>query len=1138
MSPLRRLARELPAARRQAVASAVAGVLTAGCVVGQAVVLAHVVAAVVESDASLAELRTPLALLVVLTCARGALAGAVELTGETAARRAGTTMRTRLLGALLGARPLLLHGARQGDLTAAATTGVDALGPLFSRLLPQLALAVAVPVVVLAAVVPVDATSAVIMAVTVPLVPLFAWLVGAATTARARSRWRALQDLSTHFLDVVRGLATLVAHDRGDAQPAAVRATGERYRRETMGTLRIAFLSALVLELCAMLGTALVAVTVGLRLVHGDLELEAGLAVLLLAPELYQPLRQAAAGFHAGADGAAAAETILGAVDGRAEAPPAAWSRRAPHPAGGPIELRDVGLVYPGAAVPALHGLDLVLHPGEHLAVTGASGAGKSSLGLLLLRLVAPTSGTITAAGVDLADVDPDEWRAGLAWVPQRPRLLPTSLGENLRLARPDASDQALRACLHEAGIGSLAGSLEERVGDGGRGLSVGERRRVAIARALLRDAGLVVLDEPTADLDAESAVAVAEAIERLALGRTIVLATHAPGLAARADRTIELAAGRLVGAPDPPERRRGARMRPVTPLRRMLVLARGVRGRLALSVVLGAVAVAAGIGLLATSGYLIARAAERPPVLALTVAIVGVRAFALTRAAARYLERLAGHDAALRILVTARVALLERLLALVTTRLPPAADVLTRAVADVDRLQELFLRALSPPVVALIVTIAASLAAGLLLPAAGFVLLAGLVATGVAVPTLSSVVGRRATRDAAAARGALAVEITETLAAATEVVALGAGARQTAHVAAADGRLAVLVRREAVGAALATALGIAAPWLTVVAMIVVAAPAVDDGSLEPVLLPALLLLGLASFEAVTGLAGAAQGLAASTAAAERLEELAPSAAPVTTPPSRPRGAIHAALEVVVEHLAVRPAPDAPPAVADVSFTLRPGERVALVGRSGSGKSTVLRALVGLLPCDRGTVTVAGTGLDAIDLHALRARIRLLDQEAHLFSTSIAENVRLARPDATDEEVREALARVGLGPWLDTLPGGLHERLGDDGARASGGQRARVALARGLVSRAELLLVDEPTSHLDADAAGALLDDLLALPASTGVLVTTHRPADLLRFDRVLVLEDGRIVQDGDPEALAAVAGPLARMLAAGALLG
>ncbi|MFN8123083.1 MAG: thiol reductant ABC exporter subunit CydC [Thermoleophilia bacterium] len=565
------------------------------------------------------------------------------------------------------------------------------------------------------------------------------------------------------------------------------------------------------------------------------------------------------------------------------------------------------------------------------------------------------------------------------------------------------------------------------------------------------------------------------------------------------------------------------------SPLLRAAALGRPVRGRLVGGAVLSAVALGAAVALMATSGYLISRASQRPEILTLTVAIVGVRFFALLRAVARYAERLVTHDAALRVLVEARVAFLRRILRMPAGALPRDGDVLSRAVADVDRLQHLFIRALAPPVVAAAVIAGTAGAAWLMLPAGGAVVLSLLAATAVLVPMLSVAVTRRAQRRQAAARGLLATEVTEAVAAAPELVAWGRGDDQAARVAAADGALQRLVVRDALGAALAASVGTAAAGMTVVALLLVGVPAVADGSLAPVLLASLALMGLAAFEAVNALPAAAQGMAGTAAAAARLQDLGSSPAPAAGTLASPRGPISVALDGAV----AAPAPGAPPAVRGATLRIGPGERVALVGPSGCGKSTLARMLAGLVPVAAGTATVDGRPLGDLDPVALRDRVRLCDQDAHLFATSIAENVRIGRPDAGDGEIREVLGRLGLGPWVDALPEGPGTDVGDDGSRVSGGQRQRIAVARGLIARPDLLVVDEPTSHLDDAAAARFVDDLLGAGDGTAVLMTTHRLAGLERFDRVLVMRDGVIAEDGPPAHLERAGGAYAAMLAA-----
>jgi thiol reductant ABC exporter CydD subunit len=399
---------------------------------------------------------------------------------------------------------------------------------------------------VLALAASIDLLSAGLMLLTLPLVPVFTWLVGRATQRRARERWQALGLLSTHFLDVIRGLPTLRAFNRGEAQVAQMAAVGEEYRRTTMGTLRLAFVSGTVLELAATLGIALVAVTVGVRLVDGGIGFEAALTVLVLVPELYLPLRNLAAQYHASADGLAVADRMLDLV----EAPPAVASGTAQPPSvrDTPLRLEGVSFSYPSRDGIVLDAVDLELAPGETVALVGPSGGGKSTVAALLLRLVEPTRGRVTAGGVDLATCDVAAWRRRIAWLPQRPTVFRGTIAENIRLADPAASDEAVRRAATLAGadrfVAALPDGYETVVGDGGRPLSAGQRQRLALARAFLREADLVVLDEPTANLDEESAGLVEEAVEQLRRDRTVLLLVHRSGLAGHADRVVRLAGG------------------------------------------------------------------------------------------------------------------------------------------------------------------------------------------------------------------------------------------------------------------------------------------------------------------------------------------------------------------------------------------------------------------------------------------------------------------------------------------------------------------------------------------------------------------------------------------------------------------
>ena len=538
-----RLLRRARAARLLLATDTAIGLATALLVLLQATLLATIVARAFRG-ASLDDVSGELILLVLAFAGRGLLAWGFEVAGRRAAWTVLSELRLALVERRLRAQPAALDSAESAEIAAAAVQGVDGLEAYFGRYLPQVVLACLVPVAVLGWAAWIDFESALIMLVTLPLVPLFMWLIGRYTEERTRERWHALRLLSTHFLDVVRGLPTLRAFNRSRAQGESIVEVSERYRRATMGTLRLGFLSGSVLELAATLSVALVAVTVGVRLVSGGLGLQAGLTVLILAPELYAPLRQLGAQFHASADGLAVADRMLSLL----EAPPAVGAGGrlvAPNPAGAPVRFERVSFAYPSRPELVLDELDLELLPGETVALVGASGTGKSTVANLLLRFAEPIAGRVTVGGMDLAECRTDVWRGLIAWVPQRPTIFRGTVADNIRLGFPRASQDRTREASMLAGadhfVRGLPCGYETLVGDGGRPLSAGERRRIALARAFLRDAPFVILDEPTADLDRVSADVVAEGVERLRPARTVLLIAHRGELAHRADRVVSL---------------------------------------------------------------------------------------------------------------------------------------------------------------------------------------------------------------------------------------------------------------------------------------------------------------------------------------------------------------------------------------------------------------------------------------------------------------------------------------------------------------------------------------------------------------------------------------------------------------------
>lgn len=556
-------------------------------------------------------------------------------------------------------------------------------------------------------------------------------------------------------------------------------------------------------------------------------------------------------------------------------------------------------------------------------------------------------------------------------------------------------------------------------------------------------------------------------------------------------------------------------------PVRRLLRLARPVSGRLLLACVLGAMAIGSSVGLLAVSAWLISRASQQPPILTLEVAIVAVRAFGLGRAVFRYGERIVSHDAAFRTLTDLRVAIYARLAANGPVALRPyrRGDLLSRSVNDVDAVQDLSLRVIVPSVAGFLVGAASVALAVWLLPAAGAILALALLVGGLVVPWLVARFGAASSRRVAPAKGLLAAEVVDVLAASADIASCGARDRVLTQVAQADDALTAAENRNSGAAGLAAGLGALATGAAVVGAVLVAVPAVRSGQLAGVNLAVVVLLPLAAFEAVLAMPTAALALVSVRQAASRIFALtdAPAAVheaehPVALPAAsdQPNG------QVVMAGVSAA-YPDGPDdAISDISLRLAPGRRTALIGPSGSGKSTVAAVLERFLDY-RGSIRLDGVELREADSDQVRAIVGSCGQDAHIFDNTIGENVRLARRSATDEEVLAALDEARLGDWVRSLPSGLETPVGAHGAALSGGQRQRVALARALLADFDVLLLDEPTEHLDGPTADRLMADLRAVTADKATLVITHREQDLVGCDDVVAIEDGRLSRSDSP---------------------
>jgi len=536
-----RLLRQAGSARGYLAVTVALGLTGAVLILFQADLLSRALAGAARGT-GVAALSGVLAWLGVVVAGRAVAAAGGEAAALHAAAEVKSGLRRRLTAHALRLGPQWLSGQQRGEITTLATRGLDGLDAYFARYLPRLVLGVATPLAVLIRVAFADWISAVIIAVTLPLIPAFAVLIGWHTQAQTQRQWQSLSRLGGHFLDVVAGLPTLKLFGRAQVQAEVIQRVTRAHRKATMTTLRVAFLSALALELTAALATALVAVEIGLRLLAGHVGYQTALLVLLLTPEAYLPLRNAGAEFHASAEGSAAARRAFEILDTPLPGPPA--------DAGADVDLgraditlRAVSLEYPGRGRPALDDVSLTVRPGEHIVLTGPSGAGKSSLLALLLRFAVPASGTITAGGTALAQIPADRWLAQIAWVPQHPHLFATSVAGNIALGQPEARRPDIVAAARLAGaddfIRQLPRGYDTVLTENARSLSAGQRQKIALARAFLRQAPVLLLDEPTAHLDPASADAVMTAIRTRMADRTVILISHQPP--PRADRTARI---------------------------------------------------------------------------------------------------------------------------------------------------------------------------------------------------------------------------------------------------------------------------------------------------------------------------------------------------------------------------------------------------------------------------------------------------------------------------------------------------------------------------------------------------------------------------------------------------------------------
>jgi ATP-binding cassette, subfamily C, bacterial CydCD len=1083
------LRRQLAPARRQLLAVLGTGVTSSVLVIGQAWAVASLVLAVLRGD----DPRAPALALAGLLAARGLVGWLGDRAAAGAAAEVGSSLRRQLV------RAVVQHDVRAstGEVSVLATRGVSAAEPYLTRYVPALVLASVLPALTVVVIATQDLLSAVIVVCTLPLVPVFGALVGLATRDRAAEQWREMSSLSGHFLDVVRGLPVLVAHRRARAQSARIAAITDRYRIASLRTLRTAFASSLVLELVATLSVALVAVTAGVRLASGSLGLHTALVVLLLAPEAYWPLRKVGAEFHAAAEGVTTFEAVRELIDGSDEEPTSAGKA----PSGAPLVLRDVGVTHPGRTRPAVSGLDAVIPTTGVTVITGPSGCGKSTLLDALAGLLPVSAGDITADGHPVGGT---RWQAQVAWLPQRPHFVAGTIADNLLLGNPSADPDtlwtALRQVALEERIRDLPEGLATPLGEDGASLSAGERARLALARIVVADRPWMLLDEPTAHLDELTEQVITDTLVELGRRGAVVVVAHRPALVAAAEHRIDLPAPRQEGDRSP-KGRSVARRPLVDPLPDTGVTL--PEPRFAVSTLLAGLASASGVALTATAGWLIVQASTHPAVLTMLVAIVGVRAFGLARPLLRYAERIRSHDDALRLLARRRVEVYDSIVPLTPGRLGRRrGDLLASVVDDVDSVVDRELRVRIQWRSFVLVAVVAVVVTAVVHAPSALVITGGALLAGWGGYALARTGAARAERMAVTARAELSTRVVDVVQVRRELRVWQAADRAVDRVAAAGDLMAAASRTIATWTGAARAWVLVVTGATMAAVALTTAPAVADGALSGPLIALILLIPLALADVAQPLADAGALSVRTDAADQRLTRLAHTAPAVRDLAPRPPSA---AADLTVDRARARWSPESVP-TTECSLHLEPGDRVAVSGASGSGKSTLAALLLRFLDPSSGRVARGGLDLRDIALDDVRRLVGLVDDDPHVFATTLAENVRLARPEADDGNVEAALRQAHLGPWLDDLPDGLGTWLGDGHAGLSGGERARLGVARSLLADHEVLVLDEPAAHLDHATATLLARELLTGPRSRSVVWITHTEVGLDLVDQVVEL--------------------------------